>query len=61
LFVHHQCSQLCVACQKRGPSFGTRFKLFLSELYKALSNCGYSLKDRIVRPTKIATPLAYKR
>jgi len=35
--------------------FGTRFKRFLNYWYKALLNCGYSLKNSIVRQTKIAT------
>jgi len=30
-------------------------------MYKALSNCGYSLKNRVVWPTKTAIFLAYTR
>jgi len=39
----------------------TRFKRFVDlMIYKALSNCGDFLKDRVVQSTKVATFLAYK-
>jgi len=47
--------EICVACEKWGQLFGTRFKRFLKQWYKALSNCGYSMKNSTFRPTKLAT------
>jgi len=52
---HQQCSQLCVSCEKQAPPFETRFKRFMNQWYKTLSNCGSSLNDHIMRPTNIAT------
>ena len=47
--------------------FGTASKVlqkhfrFKAPNFRALLNCGDSLKDRIIRPTKVASFLAYKR